>query len=191
MQAYAATFLADVKTRPDSVEAGAAHRAAGVTCWFAGDYREARHHLEMALSLFKPGRDDDLAFRFGPDPGVAAMIILAIALWPLGEVDYALSLVDRMQTRILHLTSIGTAAFGRVDAAAFELVRGDKARVALNALELSRLARKHELPMYSAFGLFFEGWATAADGALGSGLDDMRRAVAILGEQDVLLTMGC
>ena len=140
--------------------------------------------------MFEPGRDDDLAFRFGPDPGVAAMIDLAIASWPLGEVDYALSLIDRMQTRISHLTNVGTIAFARMHAAVFELMRGDKARAAPHALELSRLGREHALTMYSAFGLFFEGWVTAASGAIGSGIDDMRRGVALLGEQDVLLYDG-
>ena len=38
-------------------------------------------HLERALALFEPGRDDDLAFRFGQDPGVAAMVFLAIVSW--------------------------------------------------------------------------------------------------------------
>ena len=65
MRAQAATFLRDVGARPDSPEAGVAHRAAGITHWFAGEYREARDHLERALALFQPGRDDDLAFRFG------------------------------------------------------------------------------------------------------------------------------
>ena len=94
MRAHAAAFLSDVEARPDSPEAGVAHRAAGITCWFAGEYREARDHLERALALFQPGRDDDLAFRFGQDAGVAAMAYLAIALWPLGEVDRAISLID-------------------------------------------------------------------------------------------------
>ena len=71
MRAHAAAFLSDVEARPDSPEAGVAHRAAGITRWFAGEYREARDHLERALALFQPGRDDDLAFRFGRDPGVA------------------------------------------------------------------------------------------------------------------------
>ena len=62
---------------------------AGITCWFAGEYREARDTLERALALFQPGRDDDLAFRFGMDAGVTAMICSAIASWPLGEVDRA------------------------------------------------------------------------------------------------------
>ena len=85
MRAHAEAFLSDVEASPDSPEAGVAHRAAGMTCWFAGEYREARDHLERALALFQPGRDDDLAFRFGRDPGVAAMACLAIVLWPLGR----------------------------------------------------------------------------------------------------------
>ena len=75
MRAHAEVFLKDVEAKPDSPEAGVAHRVRGITCWFAGEYREARDHLERALALFKPGRDDDLAFRFGMDPGVGAMAL--------------------------------------------------------------------------------------------------------------------
>ena len=190
MRAHAAAFLSDVEARPDSPEAGVAHRAAGVTCWFAGEYRDARDHLERALALFQPGRDDDLAFRFGLDPGVAAMAYLATALWPLGEVDRAISLIDRMQTRIADLTHVGTLAHGRMHAAMFELMRGDTARAAPNAFELARLARDHDLAMFRAFGVFLEGWATAASGAVGSGLEDMRRGAERLREQNVLIFDG-
>ena len=65
MRAHAAVFLSDVEAKPGSPEAGVAHRAAGHHRWFAGEYVEARDHLERALALFQPGRDDDLAFRFG------------------------------------------------------------------------------------------------------------------------------
>ena len=67
-----ALFLRDVEARPESADAGVAHRAAGVTHWFSGEYREAREHLERALALFQPGRDEDLAFRFGGGPVRAA-----------------------------------------------------------------------------------------------------------------------
>ena len=186
MQAHAAAFLSDVGASPESPEAGVAHRAAGMTCWFAGEYREARDHLERALALFQPGRDDDLAFRFGHDAGASAMFSLAAASWPLGEVDRAISLIDRMQTRIAGLAHVGTLAVGRMHAALFELMRGEHARVAPNVFELVRLAREHDLPMQGAFGVFLEGWATAASGAPANGLADMRRGVELLREQNVL-----
>jgi tetratricopeptide (TPR) repeat protein len=178
------------EARPDSPEAGVAHRAAGITCWFAGEYREARDHIERALVLFQPGRDDVLAFRFGHDPGVVASAFLAITLWPLGEVDRAISLIDRMQTRIADLSHVGTLAGGRMHAALFELMRGDNARAAQNALELARLAREHDLVMWRALGVFLQGCATAASGSIGGGLEDMRRGVEQLREQKVLLFDG-
>ncbi len=190
MRAHAAAFLSDVEARPNSPEAGVAQSAAGITCWFAGEYREARDHLERALALFQPSRDDDLAFRFGPDPGVGAMAYLAFALWPLGEVDRAISLIDRMQRRIADLTHIGTLALGRMLAALFELMRGDHARAAPNAFELVRLAREHDLIMWRAAGVFLQGWATDADGATGDGLKDLRRGVELLREQNVLIFDG-
>ena len=136
--------------------------------------------------MFEPGRDDDLAFRFGLDPGVAAMGWLAIASWPLGDVDHAISLIDRMQTRMANLTHVGTLANGRMYAALFELLRGNRARVAPNTLELVRLAQEYDLNLWRAFGVFLEGWGSAASGASGSGLEGMRRGVELLREQNVL-----
>ena len=112
--------------------------------------------------MFQPGRDDDLAFRFGLDPGVNAMAYLAIASWPLGEVDRAISLIDRMQTRIAALTHVGTLALGRMHAAMFELMRGDHARAAQNAFELARLAREYDLTMWGAFGGVSAGFGGVA-----------------------------
>jgi class 3 adenylate cyclase/tetratricopeptide (TPR) repeat protein len=69
MKAHSAAFLADIEGKPDSPEAGVAHRCAGTTKWFAGEFEDARDHLERALALFQPGRDDNLTFRFGFQPG--------------------------------------------------------------------------------------------------------------------------
>ena len=186
MRTHAAAFLRDVEETPDLPEAGVAHRAAGITCWFAGEYREAQDHFERALALFQPGRDDDLAFRFGHDAGVGAMFNLAVASWPLGEVDRAISLIERMQTRIAGLDHVTTIAFGRLNPALFELMRRDPARVLPNASELSRLAGEHDLPMWGAAALFLQGWATATNSAPGDGLEDMRRGVELLREQNVV-----
>ena len=145
----------------------------------------ARDHLERALALFEAGRDDDLAFRFGIDRGVGAMGFLAFASWRLGEVDRAISLIDRMQTRMADLTHVGTLAFGRHLAAFFEMMRGDRPRAASDAFELARLARDHGLAMWRAFGVFLEGWTASQSGAPAQGLENMRRGVELLREQNL------
>jgi predicted ATPase len=186
MRTHAKTFLSDVEARPDSPEAGAAHRTAGVTHWFAGEYVEAREHLERALALFQPGRDDDLAFRFGQDLGVAAMLYLALTLWPLGDIGRAASVVRDAEARIAGHPHIGTRATGHGIVALVELMRGDLSRAARNAVELARLTREHDLPMWGALGIVLEGVAKAESGELIGGLADMRRGADLLREQNVL-----
>ena len=186
MRAHVEAFLSDVRARPNSPEAGIAYRICGVTHQFAGEYAEARENLERALPLFQPGRDDDLAFRFGLDVGFTVLICSAIALWPLGEVERAVSLFESAQTRLAAITHAGSLASGRLHLTVFELMRRDQQRAAKNAFELARLAREHDLAMFRAFAAFFAGWASAADGAPGAGLEDMRRGVDLLREQNVL-----
>ena len=190
MRAHAEVFLSDVEGKPGSPEAGVAHRAAGLTRWFAGEYREARDHLERALALFEPVRDDDLAVRFGQDAGVSAMAFLAFALWPLGEVDGAISLIDRMQTRMADLAHVSTLALGTMYAALFAMMCGDRSPARTSVSELTRIVREHDLPLFRAFGPFLEGWATADAGASADGLESMRRGVELLRAQNVVMHDG-
>jgi predicted ATPase len=190
MRAHAEAFLSGVRAKPESPEAGIAHRIMGVTHQFAGEYADARERLKRALALFQPGRDDDLAYRFELDPGVIAMFCSAMASWPLGEVDHAISLLESAQARLAGITHVGTHAIGRQHSAVFELIRRHGRRAAQNACELARLAREHDLTMFRAFAVFLEGWAKAENEALGDGLEDMRRGVELLREQNVLMFDG-
>ena len=144
MRAHTAAFLRDVSDRPDSPEAGVAHRCAGTTHLFVGEYQEARVHLEQALALFQPGRDDNLADRFGQDAGVSAMFYLALVLWPMGDSGRAISLVRDAKARTATLTHIGARAYGMCLAAIFELVCGNLSRAAPHAAELAQLAHEHD-----------------------------------------------
>jgi predicted ATPase len=190
MRVHAAASLADVAPRPDSAEAGVAHRIQGVTHHFAGEYVEARPHLERAVALFQPGRDDEMAFRFGVDLGVSSMAYLAFVLWPLGEIDRAVSLIDRMRERIAGLTHANTLALGTMHAALFELMRGDRSRARTDILELARIVRDYDLRLFRAFSMVLEGWATADAGMTAEGLETMRRGVESLREQNALIFDG-
>ena len=54
MRELSAAFLSDVEARPDSPEAGVAHRAAGITHWFAGDTAKRGSILNRLWLCFNP-----------------------------------------------------------------------------------------------------------------------------------------
>jgi predicted ATPase len=124
------------------------------------------------------------------DVGVTVLLCSAIALWPLGEVDRAMSLFEGAQARMVGITHAGAHAFGTHHSALFDLMRCSSARAAGSASELARLSREHDLTMFRAFATFFEGWAMVAGGESSGGLEYMRRGVDLLREQNVLFFDG-
>jgi class 3 adenylate cyclase len=68
MRAFSAAFLSDVAERSGSPEAGVAHRTAGITHWFAGEYREAKEHLELGSRCSSRGVTTILRFASGTTP---------------------------------------------------------------------------------------------------------------------------
>ena len=100
------------------------------TQWFTGNFVEARTHLEHAAAIFDPERDRDLAFRFGQDVGVSAMVYSAIVLWPLGEVDRAREIADATAARIANLNHLATSTYGLMHCAMFEIIARNAGRAA-------------------------------------------------------------
>ncbi|HEY1452406.1 MAG TPA: AAA family ATPase, partial [Roseiarcus sp.] len=181
----AQAFLHDVELRPGSPEAGVAHRAYGVTQWFTGNYSEARAHLEQAVAIFDPERDRDLAFRFGQDVGVSATVYLAIALWPLGQVDRAREIADATATRIAKLSHLATSTYGLMHCAMFEIIGRKVDRAAPLATALSSVAHEHGIALWVAFGAFLEAWVELRSGVPDIGLTNLRRAAALLQRDNV------
>ena len=168
-----------------------AHRAAGITCWFAGEYREARDHLRKGARLVptRPRRRSGLSLRMGPRrrrDGQSGDCVVASRRGRSRDFAHRPHAdADRGPRPCRHARAWKNArGLVRIDA------RRPHARPRRTPSNLSRLAREHELPMWRAFGVFLEGWATAASGAIGGGLEDMRRGVELLREQNVLLFDG-
>ena len=139
--------------------------------------------------MFQPGRDDDLAFRFGQDQGVSAMAYLALVFWPLGEIDHAASFMSQMLARIASLTHGNTIGLGHMFAAQYALMHGGPVRGNASSLELARIASAHDLTQFRAFGMFFDGWARVESDLLG-GLDGMRAGVDSLRAQNIMIFDG-
>jgi predicted ATPase len=183
MQESASAILRDCENQPKSSEAGIAHRLSGVTNWFSGNFEEALVHLEQALTIFDPERDGDLAFRFGQDIGVSAIAYSALVLWPLGQIDRANQLAESMAARASQCGHIATAAYGAVHAVVLQVIMGrNPVRAASHIETIVRLARDHEMPLWIAFGSFFEPWARWHLGSRDTSLTEMRRGLVFFRE---------
>jgi class 3 adenylate cyclase/predicted ATPase len=187
MREVVQALLRDCEDKPTSPEAGIAHRLAGTTNWYAGDFEEARVHLDQALAIFDPQRDRDLAYRFGHDVGVAEMAYLAMVRWSLGETDSAHVLAAEMVTQAIQTEHIPTVVYGHMHKAIFELMRRNPSGAAPHIEVFVDLARQHVMPNWLAYGNFFEPWARWHLAGRDGCLTDMRRAIATLREQGVAL----
>ena len=154
-----------------------------------GNFTTARDQLECALAMFDPQRDADLVIRFAQDVGVAIRAYLAVALWPLGEVDRARKIADEMMARATQIGHIGTIVYGHSHFAQLEMMRRDRVAAGRHGETLVDLARAHEMPMFAAYGAFYGSWSHAQSVDCEIGLADMRAAIAACRERGIGLNV--
>jgi class 3 adenylate cyclase/tetratricopeptide (TPR) repeat protein len=172
--------------RPDSpVAAVVAHWTSGVTCWFGGEYLNARTHLEQALAIYG-AEPDPATFRASAlDLPFVIMRFLALVLWPLGLTARARKLAAEAvgvsgETRAL------SRANALVHRAVFDGVCGGMLQQTETILALG-LARDHTMPLYVAAGTYLNGLAKWRAGDRMAGLADMRHGWTLLHENDCYL----
>ena len=171
-------MLAETRERPDSPEACTAIRLDGNAHWMAGNFVMSRDQLQRALAMFDPARDADLVIRFAQDVGVAIMAYLALALWPLGEVDRARKIAKEMMARATQIGHVGSIGYGHSHVVALELMRLDPIAAGRHSETLLELARAHEMPMFAAYGAFYGSWSRMPSVDHEIGLTNMRAAIA-------------
>ena len=178
LRAIAEVLLRDIEGKPPSPEAAVAHRLAGVTEWYLGNFELARAHLRQTLAMFDPQRDRDLTYRFGQDMGVSAMVFMALALWPLGEIDHARRIGEEALSRAAASGHMLTTVFGHFQYALLHVARRDAATTAALAEAVVNLAREHGMQLYRAYGEFLQPWVRWHLGEREGGLAAMRRGIA-------------
>ena len=185
MREPAQAFLEDTKARPGTPEASIAHRLLGSTCWLQGDFVGARMHLENSLAIYNSERDRDFAFRFGQDSGVSAMIVLALTLWPLGEINRASQYAVEATTQAARSAHVATQAFAHGFKSLFEMMRRDAGCALHEGEVLLGFAQEHVMPQWLAIGTFTLGWARWHSGDREAGEREMRNGMALFREQGI------
>lgn len=186
MRELADAIMIAADRQPDSpVAAVVGHWTGGATCWFGGDYLNARAHLEQALEIYS-AEPDPTTFRTSAlDLPFVIKRFLALVLWPLGGI-----------ARALHLAAEAVSASGEkralshvnalVHRAVFDGLCGGMLQQTETILALG-LARDHAMPLYVAAGTYLNGLAQWRAGDRMTGLTEMRRGWTLLHENDCYL----
>jgi class 3 adenylate cyclase/tetratricopeptide (TPR) repeat protein len=189
LRAIAEIVLRDIEGKPASLEVAVAHRLAGTTEWYLGNFVLARAHVGQALAMFDPARDRDQSYRFGRDVGVSAMVFSALALWPLGETAEARRIGEEMLARAVASGHMLTTVYGHFQYALLHVARRDATATLPLAEAVVKLAREHGMPLYTAYGEFLHPWARWYLGERQGGLAAMRGGIATCHQMDNPLYM--
>lgn len=186
MQELADAIRSAADRRPDSpVTAVVAHWTSGVTCWFGGDYLNARTHLEQALAIYG-AEPDPATFRASAlDLPFVIMRFLALVLWPLGTIARARRLAAEAVSASGEKRALSQAN-ALVHRAVFDGLCGGMLQQTETILALG-LARDHTMPLYVAAGTYLNGLAKWRAGDRTAGLAEMRHGWSLLHENDCYL----
>ena len=184
MRELAEAIMSTADRRPDSpVAAIVAQYASGVTCWFGGDYLNARVHLEQALAIYD-AEPNPATFKASTlDMPSVIKRFLALVLWPLGKIERSRRLAEDAVSAPGEKRALAQVN-ALVHRAVFDGLRGDMLQGAETILAL---ARDHTMPLYVAAGTHLNGLAKWRTGDRMGGLAEMRRGWALLHENDCYL----
>jgi predicted ATPase len=172
--------------RPDSpVAAIVAHWTSGATCWFGGDYLNAKTHLEQALATYNAEPNPETFRAATLDLPFVIMRFLALVLWPTGQIDRARRLAAEA-VRVSGEKRALSQANALVHKAVFDGLCGGPLQQTETILALA-LARDHTMPLYVAAGTYLTGLANWRAGEWEAGLAEMRRGWTLLHENDCYL----
>ncbi|WFU16058.1 adenylate/guanylate cyclase domain-containing protein [Bradyrhizobium sp. CB3481] len=172
--------------RPDSpMSSVVAHWTNGATCWFGGDYSNAKTHLEQALTTYHSEPDLEIFRTSTLDLPFVIMRFLALVLWPTGQIDRARRLAADA-VRYSGEKRALSQANALVHKAVFDGLCGGALQETETILALA-LARDHTMPLYVAAGTYLTGLAKWRAGDREAGLAEMGRGWTLLHENDCYL----
>ena len=151
-----------------------AHYGLGTPLCYLGEFVSARAHLEQSIALYDSQRQRRFLSGIGTmEAGVVARNQAAWALWNMGYPDQAVERIREALNLARDIAHPSSLAYASMFGSAVHTWRGD----AQAALELAdaviTLAREHGFPSWLATGIFFRGYALAAQGEEEEGIAQM------------------
>ena len=159
-----------------------AHRARGTTLFFLGRFAEALDETDQAIVIDDAleGADNDRThlFLYGERPGIPSRLYAGWALWSLGFPDRAVARFDTALALAKKLAHPHTLAMALCFAAGMRNDRRDFTAALEYADAASRIATKHDLPLWLGESTIAKGYAEASLGAHAEGIAQLRSGIS-------------
>jgi len=164
MRELASHFLALAEKRGATVPLMIGHRLVGMSLLTAGNFVQARSHLDWAIALYDPAVHRALATRFGQDVRVVILPWRSWALWSLGYPEVALADADQALKEAREIGHAATLMFALFHVSFTHLYCGNHATANELIEELVVLADEKRASFWKAGGMLRRGWLFALAG---------------------------
>jgi predicted ATPase len=154
-----------------------AHRAAGVSALPAGDFTQARFHLEQALTIYDLGLHRAPAFIYAFDPRVVCLDYLSRTLLPLGFPEQALAASEAAVCEARLVSHPNTLALPLFFGGVVHQILGDLEGVEARCGELAQIAADAGFQFWQAGATVLSGWALAQASDLEAGRREIQRGM--------------
>src|SRR5579871_759994 len=168
-----------VAAKVEDPEANAfANRMMGITEWVSGEFAPSVSHLVCAAELYAPETGNITDLRYSQDHAVWSLSLLALSLWPLGEIDRAIGASEKALARAAEIDHAMTTAFALIFGSTLcEFIGADPLRSGRLFNEALDFCVKKDLRTYLPWSRFYAGLSLVHRGERGPGLEMMQTAM--------------
>ncbi len=156
-----------------------AYRSAGMCKLFSGAFADARDKLHAANRLYDREEHHSLAYVYGTDPAVLGKVSLAWAHWFLGELPEANREAEEAIDLARNLDHPFSLAYAHCLSASLHQFRREPEAVIEHAQAATAIAAEHDYIYWKAWAGIMQGWAEAALGEPGAGIERLKECYRI------------
>ena len=155
------------------------HLVLGSSLAFRGELSAGLEHLDRAIALFDPDRQQPGPLRLGPSSGVTSSTTTALLLWLLGYPERSAERAARAMELAGQLHHPFTLAYAHFHVGLLDLWRREPQLAHERARGALEVAEEQDYPVWKALGLVLEGAATAGLGRVEEGLAQVEHGIAL------------
>jgi predicted ATPase/DNA-binding winged helix-turn-helix (wHTH) protein len=170
-------LLPIAEKREDSILMMEAHRAFGVTCVALGRFPEALEHLTES-AFYESFYHEPHFLLTANNSKVMSLCFAGWSLWSMGFPQQALEKINEAQALAKELSHTNSLVAALYFAAILHQLRGETTSVLQHAEAVMTLGQEQGLPIWTAFGTIYYGWAQIEQGQIGKGIEFVQRGLA-------------